>query len=710
MWHNRWVTLFGFRTLGSCGGLVKPCVLRRSNTFALSIRKSAFQAPTLSERGEARGTAATRYVAMGSRRSLHSTGLNEPTIQIGVQTARALALWDTVKSSLLIDQDTARGVAMKLESGRVPPVFHAYCALYSRKETPVNNNLQAAEIRSQQDSKPSALTARAGTVSRVHDGVLSDSVDYRSAFIDENGNARFRVHDDGTNRFWYFMDNDTEHICKLVNADAEMVGKDVEVTSVESHMEIGHADVGNGDYLITRHASRGVVAEALRLPPEATRAIVGTEGIGKSWTLIYALQQALLYNGAFVLFIAAKSRRMWACLREKDKIYVWKAPQYETSSLFGEANCLVLVDPMEARCGGTYIPFGERRAISVAYNHVQLISTDMIKRNAKAKLYMSPPSAEEVCVALPYMLGDQKELDLAEILDRVGIIGPLPRWLLDEEMFESRKRRVDHAFLWTRLMTPESIKKLFLSDGFMCGNDELPGIVFALSAERMTDEGGDFVEIGYDGSGLLYTELELSFASAYVSTKIVRYNRKTILSIVRSLTSDIGERTPLKMAVESVFWEDLKTGGSFLARDMVKDKRCWFEVPRKAYWSDNCTMSQLGTVLDNDQQVTRIAAGAAAIDFAGPGRRVYKVTLNRDCSFELGPMKKLLVAGGYLIQDEKQVRVAPNAATLPRLSFHWVVPYSISSAWKGAKTLEEDAVVQEALGKFVDQFVLLIDE
>jgi hypothetical protein len=39
-----------------------------------------------------------------------------------------------------------------------------------------------------------------------------------------------------------------------------------------------------------------------------------------------------------------------------------------------------------------------------------------------------------------------------------------------------------------------------------------------------------------------------------------------------------------------------------------------------------------------------------------------------------------------------------------------VVPYSISSAWKGAKTLEEDAVVQEALGKFVDQFVLLIDE
>jgi hypothetical protein len=201
MWHNRWAHLIGFETLGSCGGLVKPCVLRRSNTFGLSIRKSVFQAPTLSERGEARGTAATRYVAMGSRRSLHSTGLNENTIPVEMQKERALALWDTVKINLVVDQETAREVAVKLESGRVPPVFHAYCALYSRKETPVNNNLQAAEIRSQQDSKPSALTARAGTVSRAHDGVLSDSVDYRSAFIDENGNARFRVQERGTNRF-----------------------------------------------------------------------------------------------------------------------------------------------------------------------------------------------------------------------------------------------------------------------------------------------------------------------------------------------------------------------------------------------------------------------------------------------------------------------------------------------------------------------------
>jgi hypothetical protein len=708
LWHDkRWVLLIGFGTMGSCGGLVQPYVLRRSGTFGLSIRKLVFQVPPLSERSEAKGTAATHYMNMSSRRYLHATGSNEPPIQVEMQKERALALWNTVKSSLVIDKETARDVEVKLESGFVPPVFHAYCALHSSKATPLN----ALDIKSQQDGKPSALPARVGSVSRLQDGVLSSSVGYRSAFFDENGNARLRVEEVGRNQVWYFMDIATEHICKLVNADAEMVGEDVEVTSVESDLYIGHAVVGNGDYLITRRASRGVVAEALGLPPEATRAVVGTEGIGKSWTLIYALQQALLYNGACVLFIAAKARVMWACLRQEDKIYVWRAPQHETSCLFGEANCLVLVDPQEARGGGTYIPSGERRAISAAYNHVELISTDMIKKNPKAKLYLSLPSTEEVCMALPYMLRDQKGFDRAEILERVGVIGPLPRWLLDEKMFEWRKRQIDRAILWTRLMSPEGMKTLFLSDGFMRGNDELPGTLYALSAERQTDEGGDFVETGYDGSGLLYTELMFSFASSYVSNKIIRFNRKNILSIVGMLTSNIGEWTPIGMAVESIFWEDLKEGGSFLAWDMVRKAYHGFEVARNATWSDNCTMAELGAVLDNDQQVTRIAAGAAAIDFAGSGRQVYKVALNKNRSFEQGPLKKLLVAGGYLIQDEKQVCVSPIAATLPRLSFYWVVPYSMENAWLDmpAKTLEEDEIVQEAL-KYVDQYVLTIDE
>jgi hypothetical protein len=83
--------------------------------------------------------------------------------------------------------------------------------------------------------------------------------------------------------------------------------------------------------------------------------------------------------------------------------------------------------------------------------------------------------------------------------------------MLDEEMFEWRKRQIDRAFLWTRLMSPEGMKTLFLSDGFMRGNNELPGTLYALSAERKTDEGGDFVETGYDGSGLLYTELKFFF-------------------------------------------------------------------------------------------------------------------------------------------------------------------------------------------------------
>jgi hypothetical protein len=62
------------------------------------------------------------------------------------------------------------------------------------------------------------------------------------------------------------------------------------------------------------------------------------------------------------------------------------------------------------------------------------------------------------------------------------------------------------------------------------------------------------------------------------------------------LTTNIGEWTPIRM-VESMFWEDLKEGGSFLAWDMVRKAYHGFEVARSAYWSDNCTMAELGAVL-----------------------------------------------------------------------------------------------------------------
>jgi hypothetical protein len=530
----------------------------------LSLQHTGYQMSLLSERSESRGNAATRGAAMCSRRALHSSALNENTSQIEKQKERALALWDAVKTNLSVDKDTADEVSMKLESGRVPPIFHAYCAMQSKRESssgasPWATNLGASaesarDLESEHDTYPSALPARPGIVLWRHRffplifPILKKSFDDIPAFFDKSGDARFWVADDGMLKEWKFNTVATEYICKLVNTDAEMIGEDMEVTSVESHLGIGKAFAGNADYLITRRASRGVVAEARRLLPEATKAIVGSPGIGKSWALLYALQQELLHNGACVLLLTPKTEIAQVYIRRQNHIYVWSTSLNGTSNLFQDRNCLVLLDPMEAVKGGTKIANGKRRVIYAASNNATHFDPDMTKRDPEAMLHLSPPSTEEVCVALPYMLSDREQFDRATVLDRLNVIGPLPRWLLSEKLFESQKTKIDSA---VESMNQEDLVKLLKSDGLATGKVTLAGTVYAVSAERMTGVGGDFAEIGYNGSGLMYPVRKLSYLSKYISHKIAVARREIVLSYVG--TVDVGERSTMGLAVESIF-------------------------------------------------------------------------------------------------------------------------------------------------------------
>jgi predicted NACHT family NTPase len=78
-----------------------------------------------------------------------------------------------------------------------------------------------------------------------------------------------------------------------------MAGEDIEVTKLSNVFLV---DQKSGVNLITRRLSRGVVADCFKLSESCSNyAIVGSPGIGKSWTLLYALQQALLSNNACVV-------------------------------------------------------------------------------------------------------------------------------------------------------------------------------------------------------------------------------------------------------------------------------------------------------------------------------------------------------------------------------------------------------------------------
>jgi hypothetical protein len=174
------------------------------------------------------------------------------------------------------------------------------------------------------------------------------------SFFDGDEMARFEVRDRDLRENWVFSEEWTKTVCALLNTDAEMVGADVEVTKVDSDFYLGNVKDTSSTDLITRRLSRGVVAECLTMTPRDTLAIVGNPGIGKSWTLIYALQQLLLRNGACVLFFIAKRGRALACIRRYNAVYVWEAGMAEAKSdLYSCENVWVLLDPKEATRGST---------------------------------------------------------------------------------------------------------------------------------------------------------------------------------------------------------------------------------------------------------------------------------------------------------------------------------------------------------------------
>ena len=62
-----------------------------------------------------------------------------------------------------------------------------------------------------------------------------------------------------------------------------------------------------------------------RSKPKSSYAIVGSPGTGKSWTLVYALQQALMYDVVCVMFALPKHRKSLVCIRKSDRVFVWEA-------------------------------------------------------------------------------------------------------------------------------------------------------------------------------------------------------------------------------------------------------------------------------------------------------------------------------------------------------------------------------------------------
>ena len=231
--------------------------------------------------------------------------INAPNIKaIEEQTRRAIDLWGSVCSRnrdlqavVHVAEDVAAAVHAELELGRVPPIFHAYVSLSAGRRLFPPSSIHVISAAAVEAGNVETISNEGGGLVPSFIPKLSLDGEYEEAFFNELGEARNEVRDDGiAPNMWTFRPKMTEHVVNLVNTPAEMVGEDVEVTHVSYSFGMVSSNKTN---LITRRLSRGVVADCFHLSkPESSYAIVGCPVMGKSWTLVYALQQALLYDGA----------------------------------------------------------------------------------------------------------------------------------------------------------------------------------------------------------------------------------------------------------------------------------------------------------------------------------------------------------------------------------------------------------------------------
>jgi hypothetical protein len=497
-----------------------------------------------------------------------------------------------------------------------------------------------------------------------------------------------------------------------------MIGDDVEVTKsllsifdVDEHTDevplvLPDTTEAYSSYnLVTRPQSRGVVTNCFAaLKKASTFAITGSPGIGKSWTLLYALQQALLYDNATVIFWQQKRNVAYICIRSSSRVFVWhaKVPSKADSRLFQSKDVLILLDPAEE--GASFVE-GDRMLIYTASNNKKhLTTTSAIKKRQPVFRYLSPWTEAEFEAALPYMNSD---IDLSGALERARQVGMLPRYLLDGGLYTIRD---SHRMKTAAALTADVVKKLVVQLGEPLDNGEetIAGSIFSVNAaakqepeeSREQDDGsgenGRDTEnpcMGYDGQFRIeYTERHLAIMCPAVVDDVVKKWRETILECWNQVGAP--KHSAMWVAVECLFWEDD-------IERMVNEQRTWrrwqmstgqmvgeeSSLLNASFWTKSSELlgiESLGSaIFNNDSTVCRMKPGTAAIDFAGPGRKVYQVTVSKGHDMNEAGMIDVLIQGGYLTRSDESVSAVPKKeAPKEKLEFYWVVPNDDADAWK----------------------------
>lgn len=540
--------------------------------------------------------------------------------------------------------------------------------------------------------------------------------------VDASGKAALSIKDCKLGRSWCFSRRQTDFAVELVNTHATMLGEDIECTPL-SFISI---TLGPGSRmpLLTRPETRGIVAETFhRFRKKAgdngsVSAIVGTPGIGKSWTLFYALQQALHYDGASVLFFFLKRNATVLYLRRNHQIYAWTSKcETASSDLFDRSDVVVLVDPKEARQGGADFISGNVKLIYAATNDENHFKGPAEKDYGKIRAYLGPPPDNELMVLVQQL---EPSLTLCDIQERKKHIGNLIRYLLDEEKYSMQNNATTSAINECK---EDGILQRALNDDGMSGERTVGGALFHVLPRRPPPTQAS---IGYDGQNVDYRELVVQAATAQVRKAIVKGGREPVLSYWGKV-GDGDEYATMSQEARQLFLCDLMSpSGMVLKRFLLtSDKSIKGQESHLVVKSgmvalrdvdfDGPCMLCAAVLLKTNIVVNVINSIPLLIDAAGPGHKLFQVaTSSRPC-MNIQTMSDICKAMGYTGENG---RVIPEDRT-KTLEFYWVVPQAMVQTWnqkgpftfpkcKGRKVEDNEnrKLINIFLKRHVKQYVL----
>jgi hypothetical protein len=675
---------------------------------------------------------------------------------IETQKNRAMVLWQHWYHLGNFNETVYSEVMKKLKNGEVPSIFHTLCRSVDERLFLPDTKFDYMKTISGDTSTSketivenipiyiylSAKTVEVGVaLCRVAGEISSNKPDsyLKGFFCDDNKMARVHIVDHQLSNKWTFDEEYTRIVTNLVNAPAKMVGHDVEVTRLKAPF---YLDRKSGKNLITRSLSRGVVADCFRRSKcGGNHGIVGNPGIGKSWTLLYALQQAMLYENVCVMICFQNHATGLVCIRKDNRIYVWDCMSSSLkndcySGLFRNSNVLVLLEPLER--GASYIE-GSRRLIFAASNHEKHFRNNPGKATGDWQRILNPFSDHELTVALPYIMKEPRRYNdnglptLEKMIRRSKKVGNMPWYLFSKDLYN---KRISERSLWMDYVkwNYKNFSKVLFWGGITDDTTARMNSVFAVHA-GVEDFGTPITDFGYDGQhGVNYGKMVISTLVPNLKEQLLTNWREWILSYTAKNNEKYLAHIGIKLA--DLFWMDLQKGGVIMKSWKTNEFGKYAKPATLRFPSVSCHMNveidELGekAFYAAENTVCRMVVGGRGvlIDFAGPGRQVYKIMAGEtDALLHYDGIKRLLICGGLLEGDQNGVVTEVTNLTNPRRSkirFNWVFPVGISkTSWVerqllvplqvgsvGWNAYTNYEVVQSCFDKYIQQYVIVMDE